>query len=133
MMRTGIALAVILAGTGAVLADDDWAGLYQGIDIVDGSHDVMSIVPNGDGTYDIRVKSTGLAYCDDGARPGVIRAEARVEAGQLVREKVAYRCEGEAGFTDMEDGTYVRDDETGILTIEVRGGRLNHYHRMSED
>ena len=120
-----------LAGTGVALADDDdWAGLYQAVDIVDGSVDTLSIAPNDDGTYEIRMSSTGFGMCDEGKSAGALHGTGHVEDGHLVRKDVTFRCleSGETG--ELKSTRYVPHEELDILTIEGPGGRVTRFHKI---
>ena len=111
-------LAVAIGAGDASAADDDWIGLYIGIDALDGSVDHLSIVPNGDGSYGIRMTSSALAMCTPAPTAGWIVATGRLVDGNLVREDVVYGCAGSDEMTPLGDGIYHRNEETGILTIE---------------
>jgi hypothetical protein len=137
MIGKSLFVATILTMTvGLGLAhanDDDWAGFYIGIDALDGSIDQLSIVPNGDGTFDIRMVSDGISLCDAETPAGMIVATGRIVDGQLVRENVRLKCE-KADETALDDGAYTRDGETGILTLPAPDdGRQMQYHRLSGD
>jgi hypothetical protein len=132
---SGVAAAATLllsAVTPAAADDDDWAGLYQGLDALDGSVDYMSIVPLGDGKFDIRVVPSVNSYCDSGVGWNV--ADGRLENdGTLVRENVTVYCDGDEPRS-VSDGVYARDDDTGIVTLEhPDDGRKLYYHRISGD
>ncbi len=128
------ALLVMTVSIGVAHADDDdWVGFYTAIDALDGSVDHLSIVQNSDGTYDIRMTSSALALCTPDQTAGWIVATGRLVGGNLVRENVMFGCVGTDGMTPMADGTYTRDHETEILTIEGPLDRLNHYHPVHDD
>ena len=137
MHRRGFGLAFCMAvilGSSPVVADQ-FAGFYQGIDAGDGSIDTMSIVPNGDGTYTLRVIASRMSFCliDDTHRSGVLTATARVINGRLSRQDVEVRCEGSDEVLFIPDSTYEYDARNGILTlVAVDDGRLLHYHRISK-
>jgi hypothetical protein len=136
MLRRSLLLAAALLtmGAGAAVADDDdWVGFYMAIDVIDGSIDSLSIVENDDETYRIVMSSTGLAMCAGGTQPGLIMASGRVVEGQLVRRNVVARCAGAEDEQPLPDGTYVRDDDTGILRLEGPMGRVNYYHPIGSD
>ena len=127
-------LAVVIGVVPARADDADWAGIYVAVDAVDGSIDTLSIVRAGDNTFDIRMSSTEFAKCTGGARAGLLLATGRVVDGRLVRENVTYKCRGEQEAKPFPDGTYVRDNETGMLSIDVPSvGRTMHYHRLGDD
>lgn len=129
-----VVLTVVIGAVPAHADDADWAGIYMGVDAADGSIDTLSIAPRGDGTFDIRMSSTEFAACAGGTRGGVVLATGRVVDGRLVRENVTYKCQGDGKAKPFPDGTYVRDKETGILTIEVPStGRTNYYHRLGNN
>lgn len=129
--------AVLTVVVGVVLAradDADWSGIYIGVDAVDGSIDTLSIAHKGDSTFDIRMSSTGFAKCAGGTQGGLLLATGRIVDGRLVRENCTYKCQGAGEAKPFPDGTYVRDKETGMLTIEVPSvGRKNYYHRLGSD
>ena len=129
------AVLTVVVGVVPARADDaDWAGIYVAVDAVDGSIDTLSIAPRSDGTFDIRMSSTEFAACAGGTRGGVVLATGRIVDGRLVRENVTYKCQGDGEAKPFPDGTYVRDKETGMLTIEVPSvGRTNYYHRLGND
>lgn len=136
--RRGLALALALALTaGAGLAAaDDWAGYYLGIDGGDGSVDAMSIVPHGDGTYSVRVRSDRYSLCRTkagGHTDGYITATGHVEGKGLVRRDVILTCHGHPESRQVRESTYTRDPETGILTLEAPDdSRKLYYHRISK-
>jgi hypothetical protein len=129
-----IGLLLTTAGLNLAHADDeDWTGFYIGLDAQDGSIDRLSIVPNGDATFDIRMVSTGISLCDPANPAGVITATGRLVDGQLVRENVLLRCQG-AEEVILKDTTYTRDADTGILTMPAPdNGRQMQYHPVSGD
>jgi hypothetical protein len=79
-----VAFAVVSA-VGLAYADD-WAGFYNGIDEYDGSLDRQSIVPNGDGTYQITIKSDAFSVCDATDPGAFMSGTGRVVDGTLVRQ-----------------------------------------------
>lgn len=129
------AVLTVVVGVVPARADDaDWAGIYLGVDAGDGTIDTLSIVPKSDNTFDIRMSSTEFAACTGSARAGLLLATGRIVEGRLVRENVTYKCQGDGEAKPFPDATYVRDKETGMLTIEVpSAGRTNHYHRLGDD
>lgn len=129
------AVLTIVIGVVPARADDaDWAGIYVGVDAVDGSIDTLSIVRASDNTFDIRMSSTEFAKCTGGARAGLLLATGRIVDGRLVRENVTYKCQGDGEAKPFPDGTYARDTETGMLSIDVPSvGRTNYYHRLGDD
>jgi hypothetical protein len=134
--RVLLVVGLLLATAGLNLAqadEDDWAGYYIGLDAQDGSIDRLSIVPNGDGTFDIRMVSTAISLCDPSDPAGVITATGRLVDGQLVRENVLLRCQG-AEEISLKDTTYTRDEGTGILTMPAPdNARQMQYHPVSSD
>jgi len=114
-----------------VVADDtDWAGFYQGIDGLSGSVDRVSIVPLGDGKFNIRIKPGIFVLCE--SRDGWIVADGRLSDGKLMRENTQIHCGGGAATTTIPDTVYTRDEATGILTLEAYNDqRKLYYHRMS--
>jgi len=129
-----VATAAILAmaATPVIADDDDWAGLYQGLDAFDGSVDYLSIVPSSDGKFDIRVVPSAISLCE--SKVGWIVAEGRlVDDETLARENVKVHC-SDAEPKSVPDGVYSRDDQTGILTIETPDDkRTNYYHKISNE
>jgi hypothetical protein len=129
-----VATAAILAmaATPVIADDDDWTGLYQGLDAFDGSVDYLSIVPSSNGKFDIRVVPSVISLCE--SKVGWILAEGRlVDDETLARENVKVHCSG-AEPKSVPDGVYRRDDQTGILTIETPDDkRTNYYHKISND
>jgi hypothetical protein len=127
-------LTVVISAVPARADDADWVGIYVGVDAVDGSIDTLSIVRKSDNTFDIRMSSTEFAECTGGARAGVLLATGRIVDDRLVRENVTYKCRGDGEAKPFPDGAYVRDKETGMLSIEVPSvGRTNYYHRLGHD
>lgn len=125
----GAALVCLGAAIPALADDADWAGMYKGLDARDGSVDHLSIVPVGDGKFDIRIVPSTNSMCDDGR--GWIVAEGRLSDGALLRENVTVHCRGAEPKT-VSDGVYYRDQETGMLTIEsADDGRKLYYHLLS--
>jgi len=127
-------LAVVIGVVPARADDADWAGIYMGVDAVDGSIDTLSIVRKSDNTFDIRMSSTEFSKCTGGARAGLLLATGRIVDGRLVRENVTYKCQGDGEAKPFPEGTYVRDKETGMLSIDLPSvGRTNYYHRLGDD
>ena len=130
----GATATALVLTTGAVsAADDNFAGYYMGIDDQDGSVDNLSIVKMPDGSFKITVSSSGLGFCEGGRNPGYITARGRLDGDRLVRENVVARCVGSEETFKLNDGIYTRSDEGDILSIQAPQGRLNHYHRISDD
>ncbi|MBW8635930.1 hypothetical protein K1W69_01940 [Hoeflea sp. WL0058] len=131
LSATATALAL---ATGAVsAADDNFAGYYVGIDDKDGSVDNLSIVEMPDGSFKITVSSSGLGFCEEGRSPGFITATGRLDGDSLVRENVVAKCVGSEETFKLSDGTYTRSDDEDVLSIQAPQGRLNYYHRISDD
>lgn len=135
MIRFAVLAVLLTAAVGAGPAqadDDDWAGFYVGIDDADGSVDRLSIVPIGDATFNIRVVLSKASLCA-GGETGLIVGTGRIEDDKLVRRDAILRC-GDTEGRAIEDRTYTRDDDTGILTIKAGDdGRSLFYHRISDD
>jgi hypothetical protein len=126
-------LTVVISAVPARADDADWAGIYVGVDAIDGSIDTLSIVPTSVNTFDIRMSSTEFVKCTGSARAGFLVATGRIVDDRLVRENVTYKCRGDGEAKPFPDGTYVRE-ETGILTLEVPSvGRTMYYHRLRSD
>ena len=116
--------------TPALAEDADWAGLYQGIDALSGSVDFLSIVPLGEGKFDVRAKPGIFVLCE--SRDGWIVADGRLADGKLMRENTQIHCGGGAATTTIPDTVYTRDEATGILTLEAYNDqRKLYYHRIS--
>lgn len=129
-LRTLITSGAIV-GCVSVALGDDWAGLYQAIDAVDGSIDTMAIMPVGDGTYDIRTTSTGFGLCGDDPSPGFLTATGHVEDGSLIRKNVRFSCIGNDKTGELDDGAaYEPNEEVDVLTIKGPYDRVNHYYRI---
>ena len=125
--------ALALASGAVSAADDNFAGYYMGIDDKDGSVDNLSIVKMQDGSFKITVSSSGLGFCEEGTKPGFITASGRLDGDSLVRENVVAKCVGSEETFGLSDGTYTRSDDQDVLSIQAPQGRLNYYHRMSDD
>jgi hypothetical protein len=130
-----LAFGMILAlGTSPALADK-FAGFYQGLDGEDGSLDSMSIVPNGDGTYTMRIRADRYGYCldEEGHRSAFVTATGRVIDGNLVRQDALAFCEGADEPISIPDFVYDFDARNGILSVDApRLGRILYYHRISD-
>ncbi len=118
--------------TPALADDEDWAGMYQGLDSLDGSIDYMSIVPLGNGMFDIRIVPSRISICDTETGAGVITALGRLTDEGLVREKPLLKCFGLEPRI-IKDSLYTRDDKTGILTpLASYDGRKHYFHRIGD-
>ena len=126
-------ISLTLAGGPVSAAEDGFSGYYMGIDAKDGSVDSLSIVKMPDGSFKITVSSSGLVFCDEGQQPGFITATGRVDGDRLLRENVVAKCVGSAETFKMDDGVYTWSDDGRVLSIQAPQGRLNHYHRISNN
>ncbi|MCP4383155.1 MAG: hypothetical protein GY798_17330 [Hyphomicrobiales bacterium] len=140
MTQKSLIFAALLAATfcigSAHAADDDWAGFYMGIDALDGSVGRMSIIPNGDGTFAIRVTAAAISMCADGPGSGAgwVSGTGRIVDGSLVRKDAMLTCDGAGEARPISDWTFTRDEDTGILTLGAGDdGRKLFYHRISGD
>ena len=112
---------------------DPWAGFYIGVDAADGSVDRTAIVPNGDGTYAIAVKSTKFSQCPEADAAAVQTATGVVTDGTLVRTNTQRRCDGAGEPVAVGDVAYERDPQTGILSYPAPSdGRRLIAHRISK-
>lgn len=119
----------LAAAAPPALADDDWAGLYMGIDARDGSIDYVSIVPTGDGTYEVRTRVSEHSMC---STAGLVVATAREKDDGLVRENIVVRCDGSDTTIEVSDTAYGLDDD--ILSLKAPDdGRMLYFHRISRD
>lgn len=130
---TTVIISVLFVGTVSASASDDFNGFYKGIDAVDGSVDRLSIVRLPDRTFDIRMTSTGFAVCDNGTGPGFFATNGKVIDGELVRDAVTVTCVETGEQAELPPSKYSFQHDEDVLTVEAIGGRVNHYHRLSED
>ena len=134
-MRTAaiiLGLVGSLAAAGpAVAEDDEWAGLYLGVDAGDGSLDYLSIVPLGDGKYDVRIAVSDHSMCSDA--PGVVRTTGHVEDDRFVREEGELVCDGAAAVAHP-GVVYELDADNKILATQAPDdARMLYFHRLSQD
>lgn len=135
-MRHRIAASILVflfALSGPALADDeDWIGLYKGLDALDGSINYMSISSTGPGTFEIRTVLTVISLCEGGS--GWIVGQGRVsDDDTLMRHDARVFCRGEEPFS-LKDMTFLRDDDTDVISIDAPDdGRALIYHRISDD
>lgn len=127
----GWAAALSLALIGPAVADEsDWAGLYKGLDALDGSVDYLSIAPSGEDRFDIRIVPSVISLCDNGR--GWIVAEGKLtEDNRLHRFNAKVICDG-AEPVALDDRFLVRDARSGIVRFEASDDRRPLiYHRIS--
>jgi hypothetical protein len=125
-----VALAVLQGGTGLALADqEDWSGMYMGVDPIDGSVNHTSIWKNEDGSYAIASTATKVTSCK-GAE-GWWQGTGTVIKGVLVDKGASLTCEGTEGVRILPELRYIRGDRPGIvfMTTSVRSKGLV-YHRI---
>lgn len=139
MARRTVILAAAAIGlcVGPASADeDDWGGLYKAIDAKDGSVDRLSIVPDDQRSFIVRMTSTGISLCADSSdnTAGWITATGRLTDDGMVRENAMLTCAATGESRPIADSTYKLDDDTEILTINTPDdGRAIYYHRLSDD
>ncbi|MCR9137626.1 MAG: hypothetical protein NXI27_16635 [Alphaproteobacteria bacterium] len=124
-------MAAALAWVSPAMADEnDWAGLYKGLDGLDGSIDYLSIAPSGQGTFDIRVMPSVISLCESGR--GWIVAEGKLtDDGRLHRTNAQVICDG-AEPVALEDRMLERDAQTGIVRYGASDDRRPLiFHRVS--
>lgn len=125
------ALVGLLALASPAIADEnDWAGLYKGLDALDGSIDYLSIAPSGPGEFELRTVPSIMSLCKNGR--GWIVAEGRLtDDNRLHRFNARAFCEDKEPF-DIEDRFFVRDAQTGIIRFDASDDRRPLiYHRIS--
>lgn len=125
------AFAAVLALASPAIADESgWAGLYKGLDALDGSIDYLSIAPSGEDMFDIRIMPSVISLCENGR--GWIVAEGKLTDGnKLHRFNAQVMCEGIEPLS-LEDKMLVRDAQTGIIRFEATDDRRPMiYHRIS--
>lgn len=128
--RMLVAAFALMSAVGLAQADD-WAGFYNGIDEYDGSLDRQSIVPNGDGTYRITIKSDAFSVCDATDPGAFMEGTGRVVDGTMVRQDTVIHCSGGVDVP-VGDRSYALDQATGTLTYDSpEANRILAYHRMS--
>ncbi|MCY6382565.1 hypothetical protein [Hoeflea prorocentri] len=112
--------------------ENEWVGLYKGLDALDGSVDYLSISTTAPGEFEIRIVPSVISLCETGV--GWIVATGRlVEEGTLLRENARVFCQG-AEPVSLENRYFVRDDETGVIRYGASDdGRSLIYHRISDD
>lgn len=124
-------MAGVLACASPAIADEsDWAGLYKGLDALDGSIDYLSIASTGPGTFDIRIMPSVISLCENGR--GWIVAEGKLtEDSRLHRHDAQLVCDG-AEPISLEDKMLEREAETGIIRFGATDDlRPMIYHRIS--
>lgn len=133
-------VAAVLLGAGVLtaplaLAQDKqagFAGLWEGVDIVDGSLRTVAIADlDGDGIWDVHAHDTFWTLC---AGPqGIAAMTGTIEADGVLRVKGIVRCpdgkeiDGEATYTpqgDLADGAIVEHlVGTDFVTLMFRKSR----------
>jgi hypothetical protein len=131
VVALGLVGSLIAAGP-AVADEDDWTGFYLGIDAADGSLDYLSIVPLGDGRFDIRIAVSGHSMCS-GAGAAVVHATGRLEDDRLVREEGELVCDGADKVAHPGVVYELDEDEKFLATQAPDDGRMLYFHRLSED
>ncbi|MEM7443968.1 MAG: hypothetical protein AAF414_11635 [Pseudomonadota bacterium] len=134
MKMMSIALATmfsVFCAQAALAEGDDWAGLYQAIDPVDGSVNYLSIVPLGDGLYELHVTVSHHGRCE---APAVIVATGRLADDNLHREQATLHCRGADSPVEHGDSAYSLDHDNRIITHTASmDGRRMHFHRIGDD
>ncbi|MCP4384235.1 MAG: hypothetical protein GY798_22970 [Hyphomicrobiales bacterium] len=136
-MRKSIVVAGMLwavLGAAAYADDDDWAGLYEGLDPRSGSTDHLSLVPSGNGAFDVILVTDRFSLCDQ--TPGWFTGSATEVDGHLEVEIGERAC---SNGSEPEQATapgpridLIEDDEIVKVTPKVSGGIPLHYHRISD-
>lgn len=112
--------------------NDAWAGIFAGVDAYDGSLDWMSIVPNGDGTYRIKVKSNSFGFCDTTDPQAIMTGTGRIVDGKLVRQNTVATC-SDGDKKPLDDRTYTLDPTTGIVSLSANStDRTLYYHQLAK-
>ena len=127
------ALVALFALAGPATADEnDWVGLYKGLDALDGSIDYMSISKSGPGAFEIRTMPSVISLCESG-RGWVVAEGSLTDDNRLQRQNARVFCEDSEPF-GIDDVMFVREDDTGIIRFEAADDRRNLiYHRISTD
>ena len=90
-----------------------FTGLWQGVDPLDGSEVLRSIVKNDAGTFDIIGSETYFTGCDGGR--GKVTATAELEAGILVSNDLILECY-DLPVYDPVPMNYIPDRSNDTLT-----------------
>ena len=114
-----------------VASDDDWAGVYIGIDAGDGSLNRMIILPGEDGNYRIVQKSSQYASCEETHPSAVTTADGRVVGEALRRENTQRRCTDTGDLKPAGEVELERIPGTGVVRYSGSSdGRPMIYHRF---
>lgn len=145
-MKTSLTLIVIMLSllfVPFVGADDDdnpkdyFIGLWQGVDPLDGSEALRSIIKNKDGTFKITGSESFFSGC--GSDRGIVEATGYVKRYVLRTEDATLTCFEDNTVFDIEL-KYVPDRKNGTL-VEVTGGgfppvvlhRIDNRYNSSSD
>jgi len=128
-VAVGFSLSLALAPAHA----DDWAGLYVGIDSLDGSLDYVSIAPQGDGTYSFRVSATKFGFCEAAHPEAVLTGVGRISDDALVIGDATIWCSGSQGEPlQIFDLPLAIDRNSGELSFPAASdGRRLNFTRIS--
>lgn len=140
MRLAGYFAAAVLTGAGALAtplalaqdSDASFAGLWEGVDIVDGSLRTVAIADlDGDGVWDVHAHDTYWTLCE--GPQGVAVMTGTIEADGVLRVKGTVRCpdgkeiEGESTYApqgDLADGMIVEHlVGTDFVTLMFRKSR----------
>lgn len=134
MIRPAAALTTLLLIATPVLADDDdFIGLYQGINLGTGSLDTVSITPGGDGHFAVAEHASAFGACEGVDTRATSVALGTLDGGILKRTRGKATCVATATSVDLRDGEYVLSDDESLLTLRVPDHDNVTYHRISDD
>ena len=125
----GLVGALIAAGP-AVADDDDWIGVYLGVDAADGSMDYLSIVPGDDDTFAITIAVSAHGMCP-GTGAAVVHAAGRLDGDRLVREEGTLTCAGADAVAHPGTVYELGKNNRYVAAPAPNDGRKLHFHRLS--
>ncbi|SLN64970.1 hypothetical protein [Ruegeria meonggei] len=127
-----ISLGVFTLAGSAWADEDDWSGLYKGLDILDGSIDYLSISRTDAETYELRIIPSVISLCQTG-RGWIVADGVLNDEGNMLRQNGRVFCEGEQP-NDVPDRVLSREKETGIIRYGATDDkRPLVYHKVSSD
>ena len=97
-----------------------FVGLWENIDVVDGSEGTLSITPDEAGGFRVLIKTTDVSVCPSGGA-GFSIGTATIEAGVLVSADRMIRCE--SGDDVSSPVEFVPDHRYDLLIMNFTGGQ----------